>query len=223
LDVVSNSAAKFNPVNPMKSKFLIVPITAALVAITGSLGSIAVAADKLSRADASFLEKVAQSDMLEISIGKLAETKGSTPEVKKLGSMLVKDHTATSAKVSEFATKYGVKLPDELDEKGKETLDALGGAEGEKFDKKFHKAAIATHKSAIAEFEKASRGADEPAIKEFATKTLPKLKDHLEMASTEHKGMHGGKAGSDASASPKEKTDKAEKLNQAEKKPSPGM
>ena len=49
---------------------------------------------------------------------------------------------------------------------------------------------------AVAQFEKASKNAENPKIKEFATKTLPTLKEHLDIAKKLGKGAGAGAAAS---------------------------
>ncbi len=49
--------------------------------------------NSLSDQDKEFADDAAKGGMLEVMLGKLAETNASNPAVKALGAMMVKDHT----------------------------------------------------------------------------------------------------------------------------------
>ena len=178
--------------------------TLLLAAIAGAFSVTAVAQDKekkagdLSSADQKFFEAAAQSDLAEIQTGELAQQKGSSDEVKKLGAMLVKDHTKSSADLKSLAAAKGVTLPTEPSAKQKKVAESLQKLEGEKFDAEFREEQKKMHKEAIAVYEKAAKSKD-AEVAAFAQKTLPTLKEHEQMAAK--------KAG-----------DKADKADKADKK-----
>ena len=59
----------------------------------------------------------------------------------------------------------------------------LGTADGADFDKRYMESmGLQAHRDTVALFEKGARDARDPDVKAFAQKTLPKLKQHLEMA-----------------------------------------
>jgi len=70
-------------------------------------------------------------------------------------------------------------------------LSALSGAE---FDREYGKMMLSDHRKDVSEFEKQSTRATDPDLKAFATKTLPTLKEHLQMAESlpGAKGAGGG-------------------------------
>ena len=159
----------------MKTKFTTMAIAAGLAAIA----SVAQAA--ASRDDTEFMTKAAAGGMYEVEAGKLAESRGTSPEVKSYGSMLIKDHSAAGDELKGLASKKGVALPATLPEKFQKKLEKL--SKEKNFDKEFVKeVGLDDHKDDIKMFEKTSKKADDADVKAFATKTLPTLKMHREHA-----------------------------------------
>jgi putative membrane protein len=131
-----------------------------------------------------FVKDAAQSSQIEIESSKLAMTKASNPEVKAFAEKLVKDHTDASAELMKLVhSKNAMWPPDDPGMKAKkqkhESLQKLTGAE---FDKEYLEDMISDHEAAMVVFGKESQSGKDAAIKAFADKTLPALRDHLKMA-----------------------------------------
>jgi putative membrane protein len=143
---------------------------------------------EVSKKDQDFLTKAAAGGMYEVEAGKLAQQKGTAPEVKSYGEMLVKDHSAANEELKGLAGTKGVALPAALPTDKQARLDKIGRAKA--FDKEFLKeVGLDDHKKDISLFEKASKSADDADVKAFATKTLPVLKAHREHADGLRKSM----------------------------------
>jgi len=121
--------------------------------------------------------------MFEVEVGKLAAEKGNDPSVKSFGQMLVDDHSAANDKLRQIASGHNVALPASLPADKKKEIDQLSKLSGAQFDKQFVKTVgIKDHQHDISDFEKASKTAQAPDLKDFATNTLPTLKKHLDTA-----------------------------------------
>jgi putative membrane protein len=59
---------------------------------------------------------------------------------------------------------------------------------------------VTAHEDTVKLFQKASADAKDPEVKAFATKTLPKLQHHLQMAQDLKKAVGGDDKGKSASA-----------------------
>jgi putative membrane protein len=53
---------------------------------------------------------------------------------------------------------------------------------GEKFDREYAGHMVKDHEKAVALFEKQAKNGDAAELKDFASKTLPTLQEHLKMA-----------------------------------------
>ena len=132
--------------------------------------------------DSKFLVDQAEINLAEIELGKLAETKGTNPEVKKFGKMMVDDHTKAASEVSALAKTKNFTLPTTLTEEGQEEYNKLNEKSGADFDKKFADMMIDGHEKAIDKLKKASEDAKDPDIRTWASNNIAGLTAHLEHA-----------------------------------------
>jgi putative membrane protein len=71
----------------------------------------------------------------------------------------------------------------------KKMLDHMSKLTGSEFDKEYVSHMVKDHKKDIAKFEDASKNAQDPDVRAFAEKTLPVLREHLEMAQNVESSM----------------------------------
>jgi putative membrane protein len=132
---------------------------------------------------ADFVKEVAISDMFEIQSSKLAQDKGNAQE-KSFASQMVTDHSKTSADLKGLVDggKVKAELPTALDDSHQSKLDKLKGESGKDFSADFDSIQVSAHKDAVSLFERYAKGGDNADLKNWAGKTLPALKHHLDMA-----------------------------------------
>ena len=137
----------------------------------------------ISPTTADFVKEVAISDMFEIESNKLAEQKGNAAE-KRFASMMVADHTKTSTELKGLVSggKVQAELPTALDSSHQSKLDKLKNQSGKDFSSDFDSMQVSAHKDAVSLFERYAKGGDNAELKDWAGKTLPALRHHLEMA-----------------------------------------
>lgn len=141
-------------------------------------------ASQVSGKDQKFIMDAAQDGMAEVELGQLAQQKASNPEVKSFGQKMVEQHTQANEELKSIASKNNVTLPTDLEAKLKANVDRLSKLEGEQFDKAYMQHMVQDHKKAVSLFEKTSKSAKNEDVKQFAAKTLPTLRDHLQNAQT---------------------------------------
>jgi putative membrane protein len=131
-----------------------------------------------------FVTLAAQSDMLEIDSSKLALQKSDNAKTKTFAQKMIDDHTATSTELKGLLSsgKVGVSAPTTLDKTHQAKLDKLTKLQGKDFTKQYDDMQVSAHKDAVSLFERYSKDGDNPELKAFAGKTLPKLQEHLKMA-----------------------------------------
>jgi putative membrane protein len=132
--------------------------------------------------DAAFYKKAAEGGLFEVDTGNQAQQKSSNQQIKDLGAMLVKDHTAANGQLKSLAQSKGIDLPTsasvgQMAAKGK--LDVLSG---DTYDKSFVKTQIKAHRETIALFKKEIASGQDADAKAFAQSTLPTLQSHLKAA-----------------------------------------
>jgi putative membrane protein len=158
-----------------------VKLLAVAVALVFS-SSLAIAADKLSSGDQKFIKEAAAGGMLEVQLGKLAVEKASSQQVKDFGKRIERDHTKVNTELKQLASTKNVQIPTELEGKEKSTYERLSKLSGDRFDREYMQRMIDDHKEDVSAFQKQADKGDNADVKSFAAKTLPTLKEHLELA-----------------------------------------
>jgi putative membrane protein len=137
---------------------------------------------QLSSSDASFLRKAAEGGAAEVELGNLARDRATDPDVKQFAQKMVDDHSKANEELKELARKKGVAISASPDSKSRKEMDRLSKLSGSEFDRAYAKLMVSDHEKDVSEFNKQSRSAQDPDVKNFAAKTLPTLQDHLRMA-----------------------------------------
>ena len=121
--------------------------------------------------------------MLEIAAAKIAEDKGNAEE-KKFAAQMITDHTKTTSDLKELVSKGDVKadIPASLDDSSQKQLDKLRDAKPVDFADTYDPMQVSAHKDAVSLFERYSKSGENASLKDWAGKTLPALRDHLDMA-----------------------------------------
>lgn len=136
----------------------------------------------LPDADHKFVEKAAMGGMVEVDLGKLAQQKGASDQVKQFGSKMVEDHSKANDELKQVAKNKVVDLPTSLDSAHQKDMDKLSKLSGAEFDRAYMKNMLADHKEDISDFKKESRSGKDKDVRAFADKILPTLQAHLKMA-----------------------------------------
>jgi len=131
--------------------------------------------------DANFLQQAVHTESAEAQIGQLAVQKSHNDGVKKLGQMLIEDHTSGGQEATRLANTLQVSLPVGSSNDQEATFRALSGLSGTSFDNAFVNAVIEDTQAAIANYEAQAQSGD-GEVAAYADKTLPLLERHLQMA-----------------------------------------
>jgi putative membrane protein len=135
--------------------------------------------------DHEFVVKAAMGGEMEVVLGKLAASKGSSDDVKKFGQTMVDDHSKANEELKSLAQSKNIDLSKAQERASKQSQkmeDKLSAKQGSDFDKAYMSDMVEDHEKDAKEFEKASKDCEDSDIKAFAAKTLPTLQHHLEMA-----------------------------------------
>jgi putative membrane protein len=129
-----------------------------------------------------FAKAVAASDMFEIESAKLAAGKSGSAEVKAFAQQLRADHEKSTAELKAAAAKAvpPVTVTPALDAEKQGMLDQLTAANGADFDRRFIDQQTNAHQNALALLQNYVGNGDSQPLKDFASKALPMVQDHLE-------------------------------------------
>lgn len=138
-------------------------------------------AKMLKSADTTFAMKAAQGGIEEVKMGQLAAEKASSPDVKQFGQHMVDDHTKANDDLKSVAEKEGMTLPTDMNAKQKAMYDRLSKLSGAQFDHAYVRGMVQDHEVDVKEFQQESSAGKDQGIKDFATRTVGTLQQHLEM------------------------------------------
>jgi putative membrane protein len=149
----------------------------------------------LSSQDRKFLMDAAMGGMMEVELGRIAAQQGASEGVKQFGQRMVDDHTKANTELMSIASAKGITLPTTLEEKHRQEVTKLSAMSGADFDRAYIKKMVSDHNKKVSTFEKESTKGDDPDLKAFASKTLPTVQEHLQMARA-LSGSQGGNSNS---------------------------
>ncbi|RIJ37787.1 DUF4142 domain-containing protein [Pontibacter oryzae] len=136
-----------------------------------------------------FMTKAASGGMMEVELGKLAQEKGASQDVKNFGQMMVTDHTSANDKLKQLAMQKNIVLPDSMGEKHMEHVNELREKSGAEFDKAYMELMVNDHQEDVDLFQKAADNMQDADVKSFASSTVTVLQQHLDRAKQIHEGL----------------------------------
>lgn len=161
---------------------------AVALAVAGA-GGLASASDTHSHAgrhysswDEQWLMTAIEGDRFEVQGGTLAESKGTTAEVRALGARLVKDHSASLADAERLARRLGIDIPKTPSESQQWELRTVAGFAGAVFDHSYADLEVSDHKQDIQEANAEMTDGSNRLVRHMAHVELPTLKQHLKLS-----------------------------------------
>ena len=130
----------------------------------------------------TFLVKAANSGIAEVQLAKLAQQKATIDAVKSFAATLERDHSAANDQVKNLAGQRNVSLPASPSEEKQKMYAGMEKMTGKAFDKEYISMMVKSHNDGINLFEDTRSNASDIDVKNFADKTLPALKMHLDSA-----------------------------------------
>ena len=160
---------------------------------------------KLNQSDERMLKQLAQANLAEIALGKLAQEKAQSNEVKSFAKKMLDDHMKAQDELKQLAQSKGVSLPAEIDRQQQSVEKKLAALSGEKFDRQYmnHESTRAlkdTHRL----LERINSKAEDADLKSYANKIIATVETHQQLANDTRKNLKPtseGKSGSGKSES----------------------
>ena len=153
---------------------------------TASAGNTNMAVDtstaKLKGTMNEFVTRAGEGGLMEVALGKLAQTNGSSPDIKAYGKMLETDHGMGNADLQGIAVAERIQMPPGLTVDQTMHIKEMEAKRGANFDNHFIDMMIDDHTMDIAEFKEAAAKNENEKVRAFAAKTIPVLQKHLDKA-----------------------------------------
>ena len=165
---------------------------------------------KLNQSDERMLKQLAQAYLAEIALGKLAQDKAQSNEVKSFAKKMLDDHMKAQDELKQLALSKGVSLPGEADRQQQSVEKKLAALSGGKFDRQYmnHESTRAlkdTHRL----LERINSKAEDADLKSYASKIIATVETHQQMANDTRKNLKPtseGKSGAGESESSTERS-----------------
>ena len=150
--------------------------------LAGSAMFSLVAKAELMDSDKAFLTVAAQSDVNEIKLSQLAETKASNPNTKSFAMKMVTDHQLLEAKMKPFADAAGLTPPMDVDSQHQAEMEKLNGLSGDAFDREYMSAMSMDHHKALDAFTTEESSTQDPKFKATVKQGKKVVAQHTKMA-----------------------------------------
>ena len=159
-----------------------------MIVFAASLLAIPAVAAAQAPNDAQIAAIVVTANQVDIDAGKLAESHGSSAEVKSFGKQMVTDHTGVNKQATALVTKLKVTPQDNptaqsLKSGGEKNVANLKSLKGAAFDKAYVDNEVAYHQQVIDALDKTLiPSATNAELKALLVKVRPAFVAHLEHA-----------------------------------------
>lgn len=138
-------------------------------------------AAELASQDRDFLERAAEGNNAEITMGAITRGHSLDARVLAFGQMLVTDHTAARSALETIAAKKNISLPPGLGEQ-QAAYDQVIEKQRAPFDRDFVRAMVGAHDEAVELFQGEAANGVDPELKAYAAANLPVLQKHQDEA-----------------------------------------
>ena len=147
--------------------------------------------EKLSSAELQIVAHVHRVNQFEIDLGKLAQKKGTSTDIKDFGKMLVDDHQAADKNAMALVKDHGQKIPKEMttNEEDKNEIkdnklayNRMKKETGAAFDKDFLDTVVKGHEKELAKTDSAIGEVQSDDLKTMLKDIKPVLQRHADRA-----------------------------------------
>jgi putative membrane protein len=128
------------------------------------------------------LSYAAEDNQAEIQLCLLAEKRATNPALKAFARLMVIDHVEIESRLATLGNELQADLSDGIGKEGQETRSKLTPLTGGDFEHAFMQAQIKDHSNDIEKFSNEAQTTKNGRINQFATETIPILKQHLALA-----------------------------------------
>jgi putative membrane protein len=146
--------------------------------------------------DTHFVDHAYTAGQNEILLNRMALERSRNEDVRKFSQKMLEDHGKANQELLLIVSEQRIAVPDKPLPEQEKGLQHISSNEVKDFDKEFMDHMVMNHEKSVKLFEQGSKELKNEKLKEFATKTLPTIKEHLKLAKeTRDKVAKGDRAG----------------------------
>ncbi|HEY8048392.1 MAG TPA: DUF4142 domain-containing protein [Ramlibacter sp.] len=171
---------------------VVAPAPAVAVVTPAPAATVVMGAGTFSAADRDFALTAALANMTEIGASQMAPRHTSSPDVLDLAGTINRDHTMALNQLMAIMQARGMPVPGDIAPSQRHLMDKLGTDYGYEYDRDFvRRVGIRQHENDIAAFQQQMPSLSDPALRDWAARTLPHMQTHLQMAQDIYGHMAG--------------------------------
>jgi putative membrane protein len=134
--------------------------------------------------ESKFLINAADMSLKEIEMAKIAQKNATSAEVKSISRTIQIENMKYLDELKKLAQSKSITIPLSVSDADSRKTKELERSAGNNFDEKYCAAMVDDHKEAVKDYKDAVENVEDVDIKNYATKMLPLLRDHLDHAMT---------------------------------------
>lgn len=134
------------------------------------------------RADLPFIQEVANANLMEVSAGRIAQSRAARPGVKDFGKRMESDHSSLQQQLTTMTSNNGVALSPTLDVQQQQEINRLQTLSGAEFDRTYMGLTVRNHRDNVTTFQNERRVARSAEVREFIDRNLVTLQNNLTLA-----------------------------------------
>ncbi|MEP0798891.1 DUF4142 domain-containing protein [Funiculus sociatus GB2-M1] len=132
--------------------------------------------------------------MAEVQLGQLALRKSTNAEVKQFAQRMIDEHTQANKELMSLAAQKGITPPTTPGPKYEAAMMQLQQLSGENFDKAYMmEGGLNGHMESQAVYQRQVLLGQDPDLRTFAARILPRVQGHLQMAATMTRNTFAGR------------------------------
>ena len=154
-------------------------LAAMALAVAGG-GAARAQTDTISDQDKTFLKGQQETNLAEVSLGKVAMERATSDTVRELATMLVADHQQVLERNRVLSSKLGLPIPEQPSAEQQATAEKIKSQTGAAFDAAYVAAQVEGHTKSVSKAQQEVASGSHPEVKAFATEYVPKAQMHLQ-------------------------------------------
>lgn len=168
-------------------------LAAMALAVAGG-GAARAQTDTISDQDKTFLKGQQETNLAEVSLGKVAMERATSDTVRELATMLVADHQQVLERNRVLSSKLGLPIPEQPSAEQQATAEKIKSQTGAAFDAAYVAAQVEGHTKSVSKAQQEIASGSHPEVKAFATEYVPKAQMHLQHSQAAQAELASGTA-----------------------------
>jgi putative membrane protein len=162
---------------------VVAPAPAVAVITPTAPSTVVMGAGTFTATDRDFAHTAALANMMEIGSSQMAPKHTSSPDVLRLADTINRDHTMAMNDLMGIMQARGMAIPGDIAPHQRNVMDKLGTDFGYEYDRDFvGLVGVRSHEADIAYMQQQMGALSDPALRDWAARTLPHMQMHLRMA-----------------------------------------